>query len=102
MVSAAGSLQPRGHFAGLSGIYATVIFAGGEEDGRIVCSVFDMMVRRVGVQGFKLRRVFYCSEFRNVELAVRIKLNAEHIVDADARDDGAEKVRTLGKGGAHE
>src|SRR5206468_5344636 len=63
-----GHLQPGRHLAGLGGVDAAVVFAGGQQDGWVLHAIADMMVGRISVEGFELIGVLYRAEFSNVEL----------------------------------
>src|ERR1700733_731454 len=60
------------------------------------------MIGRVGIERLELIRILHGAEFGDIESAVGIEFDAQHVVDADFGDDGAEQVRTLGKSSAHQ
>ncbi len=60
------------------------------------------MVGRICIEGLKLLGIFYGSELGDVERAIGIKFHAQHVIDSDERDHGAEQVRPLGEGRAHQ
>src|ERR1043166_5786884 len=86
----------------MSGVDATVLFAGEEQRGGISHAVGDVMVGGIGIKCRELSRIFDGSKFGSVENAVRIEFHAEHVVDADVRDDHLKKFGMLREGGSHE
>jgi hypothetical protein len=54
------------------------------------------------MQRMEVIAILHGPEFGHVELAVRRKLDAQGVVDADVRDDGAKELRMLRERGAHE
>ena len=61
-----------------------------------------MVVRRIGVQRAKLVGVVDGAELGDIEDAVGRELDAEHVVDADVRDDGLHQLGMLRQRGAHQ
>ena len=60
------------------------------------------MVWRIGVKGFELVGVLDGAELGDIEGAIGVQLDAEHVVDADERDHGPEQLRALRQNSAHE
>ena len=79
-----------------------IVFSGEEKNRGIGRAVFHVVVGRVGVERFELLGIFHRAEFGDVEGAVGIEFDAQHVVDADEGDDRAEQVGTLGEGRAHQ
>ena len=65
-------------------------------------AVLHVMIGRVGVERLELVGIFDRAELGDVEGAVGIELDAQHVVDADLGNHGAEQVRTLREGRAHQ
>ena len=95
-------MKARGHLAGIGGVHAAVLFPGEEEDDGILRALGDIVERRIRAEGAVLRGVLHGAEFGDVEGAVRVEFNAEHVVDADVRDDGAGEAGVLREECAHE
>jgi hypothetical protein len=61
-----------------------------------------MMIGRIGVERLEVVRIFHGAELRHVERAVRIELDAHHVVDADGGDDGMRELGMLRDHRAHQ
>src|SRR6476469_1500465 len=101
MTGAGGRLKTSGHFSGLGRVDATIVFASGHQHGRIFGTVFYVVKGGVGVEGTELLRIFYRAEFGDVELAIGIEFDPQHVVNAHSGNDGADEVGPLGKLSAH-
>ncbi len=83
-------------------IHAAIRLSGEEEYRGIGSALFHAMEWRVSVEGFELIEVFHGAKLGDVECAVGIEFDAEHVKNADMSDHGACEVRVLRKEGAHE
>src|SRR5580698_9162899 len=61
-----------------------------------------MVVRRIRIERLEIRGVLYRSVFGGVEGAVRVQLDAQHIVNADRGNDRMKRVRVLRHHGSHQ
>src|ERR1700680_3344837 len=95
-------LQPRGHLARVHRIHAAVIVSGEEQHGWIIRSVFDVVIRRIRVQGLKLVAFLDGSKFGYVEDAVRKSFDTKHVVDSHVTYYRPEQYRTLRKRRAYQ
>ena len=86
----------------MGGIDASVGFPCEEEDGGVGGAIVDAVEGGVGVKCLELFEVFYGAELGDVECAVGIEFDAEHVKDADVSDDGASELRVLREKCAHE
>ena len=64
----------------VGGVDAAIVFAGEEKDRGIFCALTDAMVWRIGVERPELLGVFDGAEFGDVEGAVRVEFDAQHVV----------------------
>jgi hypothetical protein len=60
-----------------------VVCAGHHQDRGVVRAIDDMVIWRIRVERLELVWIFYRSEFRDIESAVRGELDPEHVVNAD-------------------
>src|SRR5262245_35615941 len=90
--SRAARLHRGGKLARLPRLDPAVVLASGEQDRGIAAALYDVMVRRIGVERLELRRVLHRAEFGGVELTVGADLDAQHVVDADPRDHRAKQL----------
>src|SRR6266478_7937877 len=78
-VRAGGGLEARGHFSRVQGRDARVAVARDEERGRILGSVDDAVIGRVGVQVRKLAEVLSATVLGNPVWAFQEFLIAQHV-----------------------
>ena len=83
-------------------VHTPVGFPGKEEHGGVFGAVLYVVEWRVGVECAELCRVFDGAEFGDVERAVGIKFDAEHVVDSDVSNDCTGESRVLCEECAHE
>ncbi len=86
----------------MGGIDASVGFPCEEEDGGVGGAVIHAVEGRVGVKCLELFEIFYGTKLGDVECAVGIEFDAEHVKDAHVGDDGACELRILCEERAHE
>jgi len=79
-----------------------IVFSGEKQDRGIRGAVFHVVVGRVGVERLELLGILHRAELGDVECAVGIKFDAQHVIDSDERNYGAEKIGALSESGAHE
>src|SRR5579859_3914922 len=102
LIGCCGCLQPRGHFARLSGVNTTIIFPGGQKHRRVLYAVAHMVIRRVSVKSLELLRIFYRAKFRYVELPIWVEFHSEHVIDANVAYHCPSQIRALGQKCTHE
>src|SRR6476660_8495254 len=89
-------LEARSHFAGLSWINAPIIITGRKQHRWVLGGVAHVVVRRIGVKRMELRGALDGAEFGNIELAVWIQLDSQHVVNTDVADYRPRQVGALG------
>src|SRR5437762_1914853 len=80
---------------------AAIMFAS-EHQYRRVIGLLHVMVWRVVVERLELFGIFHGAELGGVESAVRVEFDAQHVIDADVRNDRANQIRALCQERAHE
>src|SRR5262249_39827078 len=89
-------------WSGLGRSDPRVILAGQQEDRRVRGAVVHAVIWRIGIESLELIRVLDAAELGDVEGAVGVQLDAQHIVDADEGNNGAKQLGPLRQGSAHE